>query len=248
MAVFTSDSYDGRYLQLSISESADAVSNTSTLYWTLSSIGGRSTYYTIDATTVTINGVNVYYKDRTAWSDRVFPAAKGSVSGSLVVPHNGDGTKTVSVVFSTRVYIFGSLDYGGSMTLTNIDRTAPTVSRSVSAITASGFTLMASSSAVADIWQYSINGGSSWTQFSTVAATSTGVVVSALQPSMTYSVRVRARKRSNQVYGYSGTVSVKTLGGAIINSCDTVIADAAAVSLTMSVTVYNAAYRKEGFH
>lgn len=128
------------------------------------------------------------------------------------------------------------------MVLTNIDRTAPTVSCSVSAITASGFTLMASSSAVTDIWQYSINGGSSWTQFSTVAATSTGVVVSALQPSTTYSVRVRARKRSNQVYGYSGTVSVKTLGGAVVNSCDTVIADAAAVSLTMNVTVYNAAY------
>lgn len=242
MAVFTSDSYDGRYLQLSISESADAVSNTSTLYWTLSSIGGSSTYYTIDATTVTINGTQVYYKARTAWDDRVFPAAKGSVSGSISVPHNSDGTKTVSVVFSTRVYIFGSLDYGGSMVLTNIDRTAPTVSCSVSAITASGFTLMASSSAVADIWQYSINGGSSWTQFSTVAATSTGVVVSALQPSTTYSVSVRARKRSNQVYGYSGTVSVKTLGGAVVNSCDTMIADAAAVSLTMSVTVYNAAY------
>ena len=162
MAVYTSDSYDGRYLQLNISESADAVSNTSTLYWTLSSIGGSSTYYTIDATTVTINGVNVYYKDRTAWSDRVFPAAKGSVSGSLVVPHNGDGTKTVSVVFSTRVYIFGSLDYGGSMTLTNLDRTAPTVSCSVGSITANGFKITASSSATADIWHYSLNGGASW--------------------------------------------------------------------------------------
>ena len=148
MAVFTSDSYDGRYLQLSISESADAVSNTSTLYWTLSSIGGSSTYYTIDATTVTINGTQVYYKARTAWDDRVFPAAKGSVSGSISVPHNSDGTKTVSVVFSTRVYIFGSLDYGGSMTLTNLDRTAPTVSCSVGSITANGFKITASSSAL----------------------------------------------------------------------------------------------------
>jgi hypothetical protein len=76
MATFTSAAYDGRYMQLSILESVDAVSNTSTLYWTLSSIGGTSTYYTIDATTVTINGTNVYYKARTAWDDRVFPAAK----------------------------------------------------------------------------------------------------------------------------------------------------------------------------
>ena len=242
MAVFTSDSYDGRYMQLSISESADAVSNTSTLYWTLSSIGGSSTYYTIDATTVTINGTQVYYKARTAWDDRVFPAAKGSVSGSISVPHNSDGTKTVTVVFSTRVYIFGSLDYGGSMTLTSLDRTAPTVSCSVGSITANGFKITASSSATADIWHYSINGGTSWTQFSTTAGTSASITLSSLSPSTMYSVRVQARKRSNQVYGSSGTVYAKTLGGAVINSCTTVTADAATVSLTMNVTVYNAAY------
>ena len=242
MAVFTSDSYDGRYMQLSISESADAVSNTSTLYWTLSSIGGSSTYYTIDATTVTINGTQVYYKARTAWDDRVFPAAKGSVSGSISVPHNSDGTKTVTVVFSTRVYIFGSLDYGGSMTLTSLDRTAPTVSCSVGSITTNGFKITASSSATADIWHYSINGGTSWTQFSTTAGTSASVTLSSLSPSTTYSVRIQARKRSNQVYGSSGTVYAKTLGGAVINSCTTVAADAATISLTMNVTVYNAAY------
>ena len=242
MATFTSAAYDGRYMQLSISESVDAVSNTSTLYWTLSSIGGTSTYYTIDATTVTINGTNVYYKARTAWDDRVFPAAKGSVSGSLSVPHNSDGTKTITVVFSTRVYIYGSVDYGGSMTLTNIDRTAPTVSCSVSGITANEFKITASSSATADIWQYSTNGGSVWVQFSSTAGTSASITLSSLSPNTTYSVRVRARKKSNQVYGTSGTVSVKTLGGAVINSCSAVTADAATVTLAMNVTVYNAAY------
>jgi hypothetical protein len=242
MATFTSAAYDGRYMQLSISESVDAVSNTSTLYWTLSSIGGTSTYYTIDATTVTINGTNVYYKARTAWDDRVFPAAKGSVSGSISVPHNSDGTKTITVVFSTRVYIYGSVDYGGSMTLTNIDRTAPTVSCSVSGITANAFKITASSSATADIWQYSTNGGSVWVQFSSTAGTSASITLSSLSPNTTYSVRVRARKKSNQVHGTSGTVSVKTLGGAVINSCSAVTADAATVTLAMNVTVYNAAY------
>lgn len=242
MATWKSAAYDGRYLQLDISESVNVVGNSSTLSWTLTSTGGASTYYTIDTTTVTINGTTVYSKDRTYWDDRVFPAKKGSVSGTITVAHNSNGSKTIAVGFSTRVYIYGSQEYGGSMTLTTIDRSAPTVTFSTSNVTANGFKISATSSATADIWQYSTNGGSSWTQFSTVAATSTGVVVSALQPSTTYSVRVRARKRSNQVYGYSGTVSVKTLGGAVINSCDTVIADAAAVSLTMNVTVYNAAY------
>lgn len=242
MATFTSNTYDGRYLQLTITESVDVPSNTSTLTWTLTSAGGSAVYYTIDETIITINGVTVYSKARTNWEDRVFPAAKGSVSGSLPIIHNSDGTKIATVEFFTRVYVFGSLDYGGTMTLTNIDRTAPTVSCSVSGITANGFKITANSSATADIWQYSLNGGSSWTQFSTTAGTTASITLSSLSANTSYSVRTRARKKSNQVYGASGTVSAKTLGGAILNSCNTVTADAATVSLTLNATVYNASY------
>lgn len=242
MATFTSNTYDGRYLQLTITESVDVPSNTSTLTWTLTSAGGSAVYYTIDETIITINGVTVYSKARTNWEDRVFPAAKGSVSGSLPVVHNSDGTKTATVEFFTRVYVFGPLDYGGTMTLTNIDRTAPTVSCSVSGITASGFKITANSSATADIWQYSLNGGTSWTQFFTTAGTSASITLSSLSANTSYSVKTRARKKSNQVYGTSGTVSAKTLGGAILNSCNTVTADAATVSLTLNATVYNASY------
>lgn len=242
MATFTSNTYDGRYLQLTITESVDVPSNTSTLTWTLTSAGGSAVYYTIDETIITINGITVYSKARTNWEDRVFPAAKGSVSGSLPVVHNSDGTKNANVEFFTRVYVFGSLDYGGTMTLTNIDRTAPTVSCSVSGITANGFKITANSSATADIWQYSLNGGSSWTQFSTTAGTSASITLSSLTANTSYSVKTRARKKSNQVYGTSGTVSAKTLGGAILNSCSTVTADTATVSLTLNATVYNASY------
>ena len=242
MATFTSNTYDGRYLQLSISESVNVAGNSSTLNWTLTSAGGASNYYTIDATDVIINGTSVYSKARTSWEERVFPAAKGSVSGSISVPHNSDGTKTVTVVFTTRVYIYGVVDYGGSMTLTNIDRTAPTVSCSVGSITANGFKISATSSATADIWQYSTNGGSSWTQFSTTAGTSASVTLSSLAANTSYSVRVRARKKTNQVYGTSGTVSVKTLGGAVIHSCNTLTADASTVTLKLNATVYNASY------
>ena len=242
MATFTSNTYDGRYLQLTITESVDVPSNTSTLTWTLTSAGGSAVYYTIDETIITINGITVYSKARTNWEDRVFPAAKGSVSGSLPIVHNADGTKTATVEFFTRVYVFGSLDYGGSMTLTNIDRTAPTVSCSISGITAYGFKISASSSATADIWQYSTNGGTSWTQFSTTAGTSASITLSSLSPNTSYSVRVKARKKTNQVYGTSGTSTVKTLGGGVINSCSTITADAATVSFKPNVTVYDASY------
>lgn len=242
MATFTSASYEGRYLQLTITETVNVAANTSTLSWTLTSAGGSAVYYTVDTTTVTINGTTVYEKARTNWDDRVFPAAKGSVSGTITVAHNSDGTKTVDVGFSTRVYIFGPQEYGGTMTLTNIDRTAPTVSCSVSSITAYGFKISASSSATADIWQYSTNGGTSWTQFSTTAGTSASTTLSSLSPNTSYSVRVKARKKTNQVYGTSGTSSVKTLGGGVINSCPTITADAATVSFKPNVTVYDASY------
>ena len=242
MATFTSNTYDGRYLQLTITESVDVPSNTSTLTWTLTSAGGSAVYYTIDETIITINGITVYSKARTNWEDRVFPAAKGSVSGSLPIVHNADGTKTATVEFFTRVYVFGSLDYVVSMTLTNIDRTAPTVSCSISGITAYGFKISASSSATADIWQYSTNGGTSWTQFSTTAGTSASITLSSLSPNTSYSVRVKARKKTNQVYGTSGTSTVKTLGGGVINSCSTITADAATVSFKPNVTVYDASY------
>lgn len=242
MATWKSAAYDGRYLQLDISESVNVVGNSSTLSWTLTSTGGASTYYTIDTTTVTINGTTVYSKERTYWDDRVFPAKKGSVSGTITVAHNSNGSKTIAVGFSTRVYIYGPQEYGGSMTLTTIDRSAPTVTFSTSNVTANGFKISATSSATADIWQYSTNGGSSWTQFSTTASTSASVTLSSLSPNTSYTVRVRARRQYNHVYGTSGSSTVKTLGGAVVNSVNTVTADNATVSITINVTVYEASY------
>lgn len=242
MAAWQSASYDGRYLQLTITETVNVAANTSTLNWTLTSTGGSASYYTVDTTTVTINGTQVYYKARTAWDDRVFPAAKGSVSGTISVAHDSNGTKSINVGFSTRVYVYGPQEYGGTMVLSNIDRTAPTVSVSVSNITAGGFKISATSSATSDVWQYSTNNGTSWTQFSTTSGTTASYTLTGLSPNTSYNVKVRARKKSNQVYGTSGSTSVKTLGGAVVNSVTNVTADAAAVSFVLNVTVYEASY------
>lgn len=243
MATYTSNNYDGRYLQLTITESVNTIANTSTLNWTLQSIGGAVNYYTVDATTVTINGTQVYYKACTNWDAKVFPAAKGSVSGSITVAHNSDGSKSITVGFSTRVYVYGSTDYGGTMTLAKIDRNAPTVSISTSGITASGVTVKATASTTCDRWDYSINGGSSWTNFSTGSGTSASKTITGLIPNTTYSIKVRARKSSNQLYGTSSAVSVKTLGGSVISSVSTFTADAATAKLTLSATVYNTSYK-----
>lgn len=125
MATFSanSKSYEGRYLNLTINQVQNIEKNTSTLNWTLTSTGGSSTYYTIYPTTIRINGEEVYSKDKTDWDDYVFPAKKDSVSDSIEVEHNSDGSKTVEVYFYTGVYFSAyQANYGGNFTLDNIPR------------------------------------------------------------------------------------------------------------------------------
>lgn len=164
----------------------------------------------------------------------------------VTVTHNANGTLTLPIYWHWGVYsTWGQyLAPSGSknVTLTAIDRTAPTVSFTTSNITANGVTISASSSATADIWQYSTDSGSTWTQFSTTAGTSASKAITGLSPNTTYNIKVRARKQSNQVYGTSAAVSVKTLGGAIVNSATQVTADVATVSIKLNVTVYDASH------
>lgn len=187
-------------------------------YYSLS-VGARSD------STISINGTSETYT-APAISDYSSGWKKKLLKTKTVrVNHNADGTKSgVSLSASWRFsgtysgVSIGTITASTSVTLNSIDRSAPTVSCSVTGITANGFKISGSSSATSDIWQYSLNGGSTWTQFSTTAGTSASITLSSLSPNTSYSVRVRARKKSNQVYGTSGTITAKTLGGAVIAS------------------------------
>lgn len=199
--------------------------------------------------TVSINGVSETYTAAAISEDSNSSHTTLLKTYTVRVAHNSNGTKT-GVALSASWRFSGT--YGGTsiswitasttIDLDAIDRTAPTVSCSVSNITANGFKISGTSSATADIWQYSTNGGTNWTQFSTTAGTSANITLTSLSPNTTYSVKVRARKKSNQVYGASSAVSAKTLGGAIINSCPTITADATTVTFKPNVTVYDASY------
>lgn len=243
MAVFTSKSYEGRYLQLTIMESVNVVENTSTLTWVLQSLGGSVNYYTTGPTTVTINGTQVYYKARTAWSTSQFPAAKGSTSGTITVAHDSNGSKSISVGFSTAIYTSTVTEHGGTMVLSNIDRAAPSVSVNVSSITANSIKITVSSSATANKWWYSLNGGSSWVAFNSSSGASKETTVTGLSPNTSYTVQACARKSYNGVDGYSGKTTVKTLGGSVLSSVSTLTADNATAKITLSATVYDTSYK-----
>ena len=120
----TSVSYQGRYLQLYCEQVTDIANNRSTINWTLSSLGGEATYYQVGPTTVTIAGSQVYYCPKKAWDTREFPAAKGSVSGSLVVNHDTYGNLTIALSLTTSIYTGVLKTSNGNWTLDSIPRQA----------------------------------------------------------------------------------------------------------------------------
>ena len=197
MATWKSAAYDGRYLQLDISESVNVVGNSSTLSWTLTSTGGASTYYTIDTTTVTINGTTVYSKDRTYWDDRVFPAKKGSVSGTITVAHDSNGSKTIAKSGSVTVTLSVTDSRGytaeTSQTVTVIPYTKPKIS---------SITLRRTNDIEAEM-QLKFSGSIS------------AVTVDGTQKNSVVYVRYRYKKTSESSYGsytsiYSGTTKSGT--------------------------------------
>lgn len=117
-------SYDGRYLELTCTQTQNISANTSTIAWTLSAKGGASNYYSTGPTTVKINGEQVYYKARVAYSAQSFPAAKGSTSGSITVKHNSDGSLTIPVSLTTAIYTSSTSTKSGSWELDKILRSA----------------------------------------------------------------------------------------------------------------------------
>lgn len=208
------------------------------------SVGARSdSTISINGTSETYTAAAINDMSSTSWHKVLLK------SKTVTVYHNSDGTKNnVALSASWRFsgtysgVSIGTITASTTVNLDKIDRSAPTVTFSTSAITANGFKISASSSATSDIWQYSTNNGSSWTQFSTTAGTSASVTLSSLSPNTSYTVKVRARKKSNQVYGTSGSATVKTLGGAVVNSVSTVTADNTIVSISINTTVYEASY------
>lgn len=221
---------------------SDVTLNVYLKYYTLN-VGSRSD------STVSINGVSETYtapaiSDSSADYDLTLLKTY-----TVRVNHNSNGIKT-GVALSA-YWRFSGTYSGTSITsitasttidLDAIDRTAPTVTCSISNITANSFKIAATSSATADQWFYSLDDGGSSTLFSSTAGTSASTTVTGLSPSTTYYVRAMVRKKSNQVYGETSSVTVKTLGGAIINSCPTITADATTVTFKPNVTVYDASY------
>lgn len=167
----------------------------------------------------------------------------GGITG-LSVGHTSDGS--FNMLLNAKSTINNNsmrFDFGGYVPLTTLDRAAPTVYVSTSNIKANSIDIRATASVACDIWQYSINGGGSWTTFKTSATTDTGIyTISGLTPNVSYSLKFKARKQKNEVYGESGNIAIKTLGGSVLQSVNTLNIDNTTVNLTFTATVYDTSY------
>lgn len=118
----SSSSYNGRTMTLYCEQIKNVETNKSTIKWTLTTTGGKSSYYSTGPTTVKINGTQVYYCARKSHSSEAFPAAKGSVSGTIVVDHDTYGDASISVSLSTAIYHGELKTNSGTWSLDNIPR------------------------------------------------------------------------------------------------------------------------------
>lgn len=124
MASVQTSAYQGRYLKLTvIEESYSIANNTSTVRWTLESLGGSSKYYTVYNCSVVVNGETVYNPGTVSYSTQKFPAAAGSTSGTKIIQHNSDGTAgPIGFTLHGKVFTSGDENLSGSLPLTTIPR------------------------------------------------------------------------------------------------------------------------------
>ena len=209
-----------RYYTLDVWESSyDSKANTSVVSWSLSANGAGGTWYDYYLY-ASVNGTTVF-NESGSWSKGSFPAATGSTSGSMTISHGSDGKKTISFYIEGYAYQYSTNSNSGSLTLTNIDRSAPTITASSpSSITINSMNVTASSNVQCSQFAIRYRTGSSWGAWTywTGNANSHIFSLTGLANNTTYYIQVAGKKSSNDVWGYSGEVSGKTLGASTIAS------------------------------
>lgn len=110
MATFKSNKYGGRQLRLEIWQDGGNCK------WALYSEGGSSDFYSIYNLSISIAGKKVYNPGTVRWDEKVFPAAKGSKSGSVWIG-NGANAKTIYISFVGAVFYDRDTQNGGNFTM-----------------------------------------------------------------------------------------------------------------------------------
>lgn len=200
------------YCILTVTEQSQSPqNNTTTVSYVLTLVRPSNVVSSATKTwSVTINGVTTSGSGTIGGSGN-----KTLLSGTQVIPHNADGTKTLSFGGSCQLGInwggtqLGTISGTGSMTLTPIQRYA-TVNQNLSARTETTFTITWSANTVIDYIWYSTNNGSSWTGIDVADGSNGQYTISGLSANTTYQIQTRVRRKDNQMTSTSSALSVTT--------------------------------------
>lgn len=135
-------------------------------------------------------------------------------SGSFTVPHNADGTKTISYSFTVtdgagQSYTSGNASASGTMALTKIPRYA-TVTQTLSNKTETTINVNWSSDSTIDYIWVSIDNGSTWKGYDVTDGKSGTYSLSSLSANTTYKIKTRVRRKDSQLTTDSSALSVTT--------------------------------------
>lgn len=221
MAVITFGKSGTRpYCTLEVTQQSQSVANnTSTIKYILTLV--RPSSVSSSATkswSVTVNGIKHSGSGSIGGSGN-----KVLLSGTQVIQHNADGTKTISFSGSCQLDInwggtqLGTITGSGSMTLTKIPRYA-SVTQTLTAKTETTATIKWSSDSTVDYIWFSTNNGSSWTGINVTDGTSGSYTISGLSPDTTYQIKTRVRRKDSQLTTDSTALAVQTYAYPYANS------------------------------
>ena len=209
-----------RTYTLSVVESSySAASNSSVVTWTLTSSGTSTKFdYYLKAS---VNGTQIWNSSG-GWNNS-FPSATGSRSGTMTISHGSDGKKSISFYIEGYAYVYSTKSASVSLTLTNLDRVAPTVTAGTPYdIGTTSFKIKATSNATCKQWAWRIKtaGGSygNWQGWYNVSGTSYTFTITGLSLNTNYVVQLAGLKTANEIWGWSNEPSLKTLGFSTITS------------------------------
>ena len=221
MAIITFGKSGNRpYCTLEVTQQSQSVANnTSTVKYTLTLVRPSSVSSSATKTwSVTINGVTHTGSGSIGGSGN-----KTLLTGTQVIAHNTDGTKTIAFSGQCQLDItwsgtqLGTISGNGSMTLTTIPRQA-TVTQTLLSKTETTAVIKWSSDATIDYIWWSTNNGSTWTGINVTDGTTGQYTISGLSANTTYQIKTRVRRKDSQVTTDSSALSVQTYAWPYCNS------------------------------
>ena len=200
-----------KYRIACVENSISTTNNTSNVRITVNIWRTNQGYTTYGTGTVyvTINGTQYTQSISSTQPISYMDDSSNFFDKTLDIPHNADGTKTLTVSAYITHERFTTTSHSADFSMTTIPR-YPSVSQSLNTKTLNSIKMNYSSDTTCDYLWYSTNNGSSWTGIDITDGTSGNYTITGLSPNTTYNVKTRLRSKASQLTADSSALSVTT--------------------------------------